>query len=73
MKTFPEGELMRVVEINIPRDGTMSKEETDELYSMMFENYGVAGEAYLQYVVAHREAIIELIKDTRLDLMQMQA
>ena len=54
MKTFPEGELMRVVEINIPRDGTMSKEETDELYSMMFENYGVAGETYLQYVVAHR-------------------
>ena len=65
MKTFPEGELMRVVEINIPRDGTMSKEETDELYSMMFENYGVAGETYLQYVVAHREAIVELIKDTQ--------
>lgn len=65
MKTFPEGELMRVVEINIPRDNTMSKEETDELYSMMFENYGVAGETYLQYVVAHREAIIELIKDTQ--------
>lgn len=65
MKTFPEGELMRVVEINIPRDGTMSKEETDELYSMMFENYGVAGEVYLQYIVAHREAIIDLIKDTQ--------
>jgi hypothetical protein len=65
MKTFPEGELMRVVEINIPRDNSMSKEETDELYSMMFENYGVAGEVYLQYVVAHREAIVELIKDTQ--------
>jgi hypothetical protein len=65
MKTFPEGELMRVVEINIPRDNTMTKEETDELYNMMFENYGVAGEVYLQYVVAHREAIIDLIKETQ--------
>ncbi len=65
MKTFPEGELMRVVEINIPRDTSMSKEETDELYNTMFENYGVAGEAYLQYVVAHREAIIDLLRETQ--------
>lgn len=66
MKTFPEGELMRVVEINIPRDNTMTKEQTDELYSTMFENYGVAGEVYMKYVVAHREEIIQLIKDTQI-------
>ena len=62
MKTFPEGELMRVVEINIPRDTTMTKEETDELYNMMFENYGVAGETYMQYVVSHLDEVKEMIK-----------
>ena len=65
MKTFPEGELMRVVEINIPRDTTMSKEETDELFNMMFDNYGVAGEVYMQYVVAHQEEIKEMIKEVQ--------
>lgn len=63
MKTFPEGELMRVVEINIPRDLTMSKEETDELFNMLFKNYGVAGEKYMEYVVAHQEEIKERIKE----------
>lgn len=69
MKTFPEGELMRVVELNIPRDTTMSKEETDYLYNMMFDNYGVAGEKYMEYVVAHQELIKERIKQiqTRFD------
>ena len=62
MKTFPEGELMRVVEINIPRDNSMSKEETDELWGMMFDNYGVAGEKYMDYVVAHQDEIKEMIK-----------
>jgi len=65
MKTFPEGELMRVVEINIPRDTSMTKEETDELYNLMFENYGVAGEVYIQYVVAHLDAIKDKIKEVQ--------
>jgi len=65
MKTFPEGELMRVVEINIPRDKSMSKEETDDLYGAMFENYGIAGEEYMQYVVAHQELIKEKIKEVQ--------
>ena len=63
MKTFPEGELMRVVEINIPRDLTMSKEETDELFNMMFNNYGTAGEKYMEYVVAHQDELKERIKE----------
>ena len=63
MKTFPEGELMRVVEINIPRDLTATKEESDEWYNSMFENYGLAGEAYMKYVVAHQEYIRDKIKE----------
>jgi hypothetical protein len=65
MKTFPDGELARVVEINVPRDTSMAKEETDELYNLMFENYGVAGEVYMQYVVAHLDAIKEKIKEVQ--------
>lgn len=65
MKTFPEGELMRVVEINIPRDNSMSKEETDELYGSMFENYGVAGEKYMKFVVAHQDLIKDKIKEVQ--------
>lgn len=65
MKTFPDGELARVVEINVPRDTSMTKEETDELYNLMFENYGVAGEVYMQYVVAHLDVIKEKIKEVQ--------
>ena len=63
MKTFPEGELMRVVEINIPRDTTKAKEESDEWYNAMFDHYGVAGEAYMSYIVAHQELIKDRIKE----------
>ena len=66
MKTFPDGELARVIEINIPADTTMSKEESDELYNLMFENYGHAGEVFMQYVVSHTEAIKERIKEVQL-------
>lgn len=65
MKTFPDGELARVVEINIPADTTMSKEESDELYNLMFENYGIAGEIFMQYVVSHTETIIERIREVQ--------
>jgi hypothetical protein len=65
MKTFPEGELMRVVEINIPRDNSMTKDETDELWNAMFQNYGLAGEEYMNYIVSHREAVIEKIKEVQ--------
>jgi hypothetical protein len=43
----------------------MAKEETDRLYNMMFDNYGVAGEKYMEYVVAHQEMIIERIKQVQ--------
>ena len=65
MKTFPEGELMRVVEINIPRDTTKTKEESDEWYGSMYEHYGVAGEKFMEYVVAHQDLIKERIKEVQ--------
>lgn len=65
MKTFPEGELMRVVEINIPRDTSMAKEETDRLYNMLFENFGVAGEVWIQYVVSHLDEVKEKIAEVQ--------
>ena len=65
MKTFPEGELMRVVEINIPRDLTKTKEESDEWFNSMYDHYGVAGEAFMSYVVAHQEKIKETLKEVQ--------
>lgn len=66
MKTFPEGELMRVVEINIPRDTTKTKEESDEWYNSMYEHYGMAGEKFMEYVVAHQDLIKERIKEIQM-------
>jgi hypothetical protein len=43
----------------------MTKEETEELYGMMFDNYGVAGEKYMEWVVANQEEIKEMIKDVQ--------
>ena len=61
MKADPEGELMRVLEIEVVRSDDMSKQETDQIFSRdMLENYGHAGELIMQYVLDNYD---ECLKD----------
>jgi len=57
LKEFPEGELMRIVELKIVRDSTHSKEFTDSLFGSLESNYGIAGEIFMQYVVENMEEV----------------
>lgn len=60
LKDFPEGELMRIMELNITKNDTLSKEETDRMFAPIYENHGVAGDIYMRYVVSNLKEVIEL-------------
>lgn len=53
LKDFPEGELMRVLEFAVAKNDTLSKAESDEMFNPMYENYGIAGEMFIRYVIAN--------------------
>jgi len=65
-KALPEGEMMRVLELYIQPDDSMTKEETDHIYTDVLRfNYGFAGEAIVKYILSNREECTELYKETR--------
>ena len=68
LKEFPEGEMMRIVEVKINRDETHSKEYTDALFSKMDRNYGMAGEIFMKYVVANLPEVLSLFSEIQIDL-----
>lgn len=67
-KADPEGELLRVLEIEVVRSDSMTKQETDQIFSRdMIKNYGHAGEVMMQYVLDNYD---DCIKD--LELIQIE-
>ena len=56
-KNTPEGELRRLIEINIDRGTLVSKEESDVVFSKLAENYGLAGPIFIQFVMQNLEAV----------------
>ena len=68
LKEFPEGEMMRIIELKISRDEKHSKEFTDALFGKLFTNYGHAGEAFLKYVVNNLPEVLETLRDVQLRL-----
>lgn len=68
LKEFPEGEMMRIIELRINRSEDFSKEDTDALFGKLFNNYGLAGEVFMKYVVANREEVIALFHKVQLKL-----
>lgn len=63
LKAFPEGEMMRILELRVERDLSHSKQFTDALFSGLQDNYGVAAEPYMQYVCANIDAIMSEFKN----------
>lgn len=65
-KADPEGERLRVLEIEVVRTDSLSKQETDQIFSVdLLENYGHAGEVMMQYVLDNYE-------ECRADLRKVQ-
>jgi hypothetical protein len=66
LKSTADGELRRVLEIEVPKIHSLPKAEIDALFGLMAENYGTAGPIFIQYVVCNRDEVLEMLK-------QMQA
>lgn len=70
MTGTPDGELMRLIEYQIPETGLITKAEADELFPKMFLNYGHAGRPYLQWLVGNLEEAIDMVKQVQLVIDQ---
>ena len=55
-----EGELLRVLQISIPQDMTLTKPQADELFVRLLpKNYGHAGEIFMRYVVPNKYNVVK--------------
>ena len=67
-KADPEGELMRVLEIEVVRSDDMSKQETDQIFSRdLLDNYGHTGEIIMQYVLDNYEECVKSLYATQIE------
>ena len=65
-KAFPEGELMRVLEVKLPEDTSLTKEESDYWYRDVLEhNYGLACEPYIQYILNNFDECMSILRATQ--------
>jgi hypothetical protein len=62
LKARPDGELMRLIEIPVKRQ---TVEGADELFALLEENYGVAGDVWAKWMVNNGDKIPELIDKAR--------
>ena len=63
LKSTPDGELMRVIEYEVPETKLLSKQEADEIFPKLYTNYGHAGRIYLRDLVENLEERIREIKE----------
>ena len=66
LKSTPDGELMRLIEFQIPVNSVMNKVEADEIFSQLDNNYGHAGRIYLQWLVSNLEEAIDMVKQVQI-------
>ena len=65
LKASADGEIMRVMEFKVDADTSLSKEESDRIFGKLNDNYGVAGDAYIDYLLTDPkgvEALMETVK-----------
>ena len=67
-KRNPDGELARFLEFRFTAGNTESKAETDAVFNQIWDNYGWAGEVYMQYVIRELPAVIRAIEDMQLSI-----
>lgn len=75
-KSTSDGELRRLIELRITRPIEVTKQESDAVFGILVENYGVAGPVFIQYVMKNKDKVIAQLKkiqqkvDTDLNLDQ---
>ena len=66
LKATSESEQLRIVEVEVAPDPTLSKAESDELFEHILpENYGHAADPLMEYIVANLPRVKELLKETQ--------
>ena len=68
LKNSPDGEMMRLIEYQIPATNLISKEEAGEIFPKLYTNYGHAGRIYLQWLVGNLEEAINMVRETQIIL-----
>ena len=63
LKSTADGELRRVLEIEVARLRGVAKQDIDRIFGTLTENYGVAGPVYIKYVIANQPVVIKALKD----------
>ena len=63
LSSTPDGELMRLVEYQIPENTIISKTQADELFPKLYSNYGHAGRIYLQWLVGNLEEAVDMVRE----------
>jgi len=64
-KDFPEGELMRVLEVRVERVADIPKGYTDVLFAGLEHNYGLAGASLIRHYQAYRDETVAHLAHTQ--------
>lgn len=65
VKSFPDGELKRVLEIHMPATNTADATWSREHFEPLMTNFGHAGDPYLQAVLGQLGTVEQLLNQTR--------
>lgn len=58
-----DGELMRIIEFEIPEVKLLTKEEADDIFPKLYNNYGHAGRIYIRDIVSNLEERVNEIRE----------
>lgn len=64
-KSFPEGELMRVIEVEVKRMDTFPKAYTDTLFASLERHHGMAWVPYMHYIINNQNEVIDLLRQVQ--------
>ena len=70
-KAKASGEMARFIQLRIEKDHTLNKAEVDKLMSLIFDNYGHAGEIYSQYLIQNLDKIKKELVEMQVKLDKM--
>lgn len=61
LKASADGEIMRVMEFKVDADTSLSKEESDKIFGKLNDNYGVAGDKYINFLLESPDEVNDLM------------
>lgn len=65
LKATPDGELMRLIEFEIPVMTSLSKADADRVFPGLYDNYGHAGLVYAKWLVGNLEEAVQIVRQVQ--------